>query len=63
MHGETDLIVKPAQSKRFKKAWGKRDGLTYIELDNQDHNLRNGEARLNVLRNSLQFLGTHLPVN
>lgn len=61
MHGKDDLVVTIAQARRFKDEWGSRPGLTYIELEGQDHFLRTTQARYEVLRASLAHLAANHP--
>lgn len=61
MHGETDLVVRPQQSRNFERAWGNRPGLRYVKIDGQDHYLTSTVARTTVLRESLAHLAAHHP--
>lgn len=63
MHGKDDLIVRISQSRRFADEWGDRPGLTYVEMDGQDHYLQTTQARFEVLSQSLQHLSAHHPAN
>jgi pimeloyl-ACP methyl ester carboxylesterase len=61
IHGKADWVVEISQSRNFAKAWGKRAGLTFIELEGQDHYLRSSKARQEILTQSLSFLETNHP--
>lgn len=61
IHGKSDWVVQISQSHNFVRAWGAKPGLTFIELDGQDHHLRSEKARKEVLSKSLQFLNSHHP--
>lgn len=63
IHGKSDWVVEPSQSQNFAKAWGTRKGLTFIELDGQDHHLRSTKARTETLTESLRFLEANHPGN
>jgi dipeptidyl aminopeptidase/acylaminoacyl peptidase len=63
MHGESDLVVRPQQSRNFEKAWGARPGLRYVKLNGQDHDLTSTNARRSVLRESLAHLAAYHPAN
>ncbi len=61
LHGRNDWVVEISQSRAFASGWGRRAGLTFIELDGEDHYLRTTRGRYEVLANSLDFLTAHHP--
>lgn len=63
IHGKNDAVVEPSQSRNFAKAWGTRQGLTFIEMEGQDHYLRSAKARTDTLTESLRFLEENHPGN
>lgn len=60
-HGKSDSVVQVSQSRNFAKAWGTRSGLTFIEMNGQDHYLRSTTARKEILSESLNFLEANHP--
>lgn len=61
LHGKSDSVVQVSQSKNFARAWGTRPGLTFIEMNGEDHYLRSTKARKDILSESLNFLETNHP--
>ncbi|MEM7767384.1 MAG: hypothetical protein AAF253_07840 [Pseudomonadota bacterium] len=61
IHGKDDYVVELQQSKRFRSGWGDRPGLTYVEMDGQDHYLTSTRARFTVLDESLKLMAAHHP--
>ena len=61
MHGKSDMVVEFSQSQNFAKAWGSRAGLTFVEMEGQDHYLRSTKARNTILSESLRFLDANHP--
>lgn len=61
IHGKSDWVVEISQSENFAKAWGKRAGLTFVELEGQDHYLRSNKARTSILSETLPFLDANHP--
>lgn len=61
IHGREDTTVDVDQSQRFQRDWGDRAGLTYIELDGEDHYLTGTASRQRVLSESLAFMATNHP--
>lgn len=56
-----DTTVDVNQARGFKRKWGGRDGLRYVEIKGQDHYLRTASARETVLRESIAFLAANDP--
>ena len=61
IHGKSDRVVEFSQSQNFARAWGTRAGLTFVELEGQDHHLRCTKARNTILTESLRFLDANHP--
>lgn len=61
IHGRSDWVVEPSQSQNFVKAWGTRKGLTFVDMEGQDHYLRSAKARTDTLTHSLRFLEANHP--
>jgi dienelactone hydrolase len=61
MHGKSDMVVEFSQSQNFAKAWGARGGLTFVEMEGQDHHVRSTKARHTILSESLRFLDANHP--
>lgn len=61
IHGKSDMVVEFSQSQNFARAWGTRAGLTFVELEGQDHHLRSTKARNTILTESLRFLDENHP--
>jgi len=61
IHGKDDLVVKLSQSRAFERNWGNGTGLTFVEMDGQDHYLTSTIARETVLRESLSLMARSHP--
>ncbi len=64
IHGYNDIVVPIMQSTLMRRALEKvNTPVEFIELKGEDHYLRMGESRLQVLAALEQFLGEYLPAN
>lgn len=61
IHGKADYTVEFQQSQRFRNRWGSRPGLTFVEMEGEDHYLTSTTARYTVLSESLRHLDAHHP--
>ncbi|MBU2891735.1 prolyl oligopeptidase family serine peptidase [Colwellia sp. D2M02] len=61
---ELDKVVSPKQSSRMYSALEDEDkNVTYVELENEGHNLLKAQSRLKILQAIEQFIGQHNPAN
>lgn len=63
LHGKEDTTVEYDQAVSFDRAMEGRSNFRLVTMDGEDHYLRSSKARETVLRESLNFLAEHLPVN
>ena len=61
IHGREDTTVPVNQSRGFKKSWGSRPGLRYVEIEGEDHYLGSSKVREKVLSESIAFLAANHP--
>lgn len=63
LHGEDDTVVPPRQGQIMARALRRaKKQVEFHKIDNADHWLLDGEARLEVLKRVNTFLEKHLPV-
>lgn len=64
IHGENDEVVRSRQSEEMYKSLKRaQKEVTFIELDNENHNLMSEAGRQRALQQTIEFINSHIGEN